>query len=326
MKGDVNMHTLKLISELIGVSGYEEAVRNNLRNYITNNNSQVQIETDKIGNLIIHKKGEVSNIRIMIIAHMDEVGFQVMNVDETGKAKVKTLGNIKTWNSINQRVSTCDGKKKGIVYCEDPEEIKAHDFEKLVVIPTVGEFNIGDVLCFETELIETETQYIGKALDNRASCYVLCRIIENELVCKNDIDFVFSVQEEIGMRGARVAMSEFMPDIIVDLDVSPVGEHNSLKIGEGIGIKLSDSIGVSSTNLVQQIEKIAQSQQIKYQYEVSDCGTSELIITNEKEAGAERIGLSIPCQNMHSPLTVINKHDLDMCKLLVEAITRFGIT
>ena len=78
------MHTLKLISELIGVSGYEEAVRNNLRNYITNNNSQVQIETDKIGNLIIHKKGEVSNIRIMIIAHMDEVGFQVMNVDETG--------------------------------------------------------------------------------------------------------------------------------------------------------------------------------------------------------------------------------------------------
>lgn len=85
------MHTLKLISELIGVSGYEEAVRNNLRNYITNNNSQVQIETDKIGNLIIHKKGEVSNIRIMIIAHMDEVGFQVMNVDETGKAKVKTL-------------------------------------------------------------------------------------------------------------------------------------------------------------------------------------------------------------------------------------------
>lgn len=132
------MHTLKLISELIGVSGYEEAVRNNLRNYITNNNSQVQIETDKIGNLIIHKKGEVSNIRIMIIAHMDEVGFQVMNVDETGKAKVKTLGNIKTWNSINQRVSTCDGKKKGIVYCEDPEEIKAHDFEKLVVIPTVG--------------------------------------------------------------------------------------------------------------------------------------------------------------------------------------------
>lgn len=319
------MHALKLLSELIGVSGYEENVRKNIKDYIISDDSEVQIETDKIGNLIIHKNGEISNVRIMIIAHMDEVGFQVMNVDETGKAKVKTLGNIKTWSSINQRVLTCDGKKKGIVYCEDPEKIKSHDFEKLVIIPTLGNFNIGDVLCFESELIETETQYIGKALDNRASCFVLYKIIGSGLSCKNDIDFVFSVQEEIGMRGARVAMSELMPDIIIDLDVSPVGEYNSLKIGEGVGIKLSDSIGVSSNNLVKQIEKIAQSKQIKYQYEVSDCGTSELIITNEKEAGAERIGLSIPCENMHSPLTVINKQDLYMCKLLVEEIIRFGI-
>ena len=318
------MHLLKLMSELVSVSGYEETIRNHIKYCVKKNSPQIQI--DRIGNLIIYKKGEISNPRIMIIAHMDEVGFQVMNVDNAGNAKVKTLGNIKTWNSINQRVSTCDGQKRGIVYCEDPDGIKAHDFEKISIIPLIGKFKIGDVLCFESELIETETQYIGKALDNRASCYVLCSIIGSESVCKNDIDFVFSVQEEIGMRGARVAMSELIPDIIIDLDVSPVGEHNSLKIGEGIGIKLSDSIGVSSNNLVKRVEKIAQSQQIKYQYEVSDCGTSELIITNEKEAGAERIGLSIPCQNIHSPLTVINKHDLNMCKLLVEAIIRFGIT
>lgn len=82
---------------------------------------------------------------------------------------------------------------------------------------------------------------------------------------------------------------------------------------------------MSSPNLVKKIEKIAQSQQIKYQYEVSDCGTSVLIIKNEKDVGAERIGLSIPCQNIHSTLTVINKHDLNACKLLVDAIIRFGI-
>ena len=136
---------------------------------------------------------------------------------------------------------------------------------------------------------------------------------------------MFSVQEEIGMRGARVAVSEFMPDIIIDVDVSPVGLYNSLKLGEGVGIKISDSIGVSSTKLVKQVEKIAQIQQIKYQYEVSDCGTSELIITNEKDAGAERIGLSIPCQNMHSPLTIINKYDLNTCKLLIDSIVQWGL-
>lgn len=317
------MHLLKLMSELVSVSGYEETIRNHIKHCVKKNSPQIQI--DRIGNLIIYKKGEISNPRIMIIAHMDEVGFQVMNVDNAGNAKVKTLGNIKTWNSINQRVSTCDGQKRGIVYCEDPDGIKAHDFEKISIIPLIGKFKIGDVLCFESELIETETQYIGKALDNRASCQVLCEILNDKITYKNDTYFVFSVQEEIGMRGARVAVSEFMPDIIIDVDVSPVGIYNSLKLGDGVGIKISDSIGVSSTKLVKQVEKIAQIQQIKYQYEVSDCGTSELIITNEKEAGAERIGLSIPCQNMHSPLTIINKYDLNTCKLLIDSIVQFGM-
>lgn len=319
------MCTLKLLSELKSVSGYEETIRNCIECDIKKSNFQLLMETDRIGNLIVHKKGELSNRKVMIIAHMDEVGFQVMNVDDAGNAKVKTLGNIKTWNSINQKISTCDGQKKGIVYCEDPEGIKAHEFEKIVVIPTRGKFKIGDVLCFETELIETETQYIGKALDNRVSCYVLCKTLENDSMSKNDIDFVFSAQEEIGMRGARVAISEFAPDIIIDLDVSPIGVYNSLKMGEGIGIKLSDSIGVSSTKLVKQIEKMAQLQHIKYQYEVSDCGTSEIIMTNEKDAGAERIGLSIPCQNMHGPMTMVNKRDLESCQQLVDAIIQIGV-
>lgn len=318
------MHDLKIMSELIGVSGYEKIIRNHIKHYVKDN-PQVQIEIDRIGNVVVYKKGKISNPRIMIIAHMDEVGFQVMNVDNAGNAKVKTLGNIKTWNSINQRVSTCDGQKKGIVYCEDPDGIKAYDFEKIIIIPLLGKFKIGDVLCFESELIETETQYIGKALDNRVSCQILCEILNDKITSKNDIYFVFSVQEETGMRGARVAISEFAPDIIIDVDVSPVGIYNSLKLGEGVGIKLSDSIGVSSTNVVKQVEKIAQMQQIMYQYEVSDCGTSELIITNEKDAGAERIGLSIPCQNMHSPLTVINKYDLNTCKLLIASIVQFGM-
>lgn len=96
------MHLLKLMSELVSVSGYEETIRNYIKHCVKKNSPQIQI--DRIGNLIIYKKGEIPNPRIMIIAHMDEVGFQVMNVDNVGNAKVKTLGNIKTWNSINQRV------------------------------------------------------------------------------------------------------------------------------------------------------------------------------------------------------------------------------
>ena len=318
------MRTLKSMTEQIGVSGYEDTVRDYIKRSLGKNVLDC-VKVDNIGNLIIHKDSEIQTPSIMIIAHMDEVGFQVINVNEDGSASVKTLGNLKTWNTINQRVSTEDGMKKGVVYCADPEGIKAHDYGKIVIIPTAGKFETGDVFGFDTDLIESDKEYIGKALDNRVSCFILSEIIEMSIPCSNPVDFVFSVQEEIGMRGARVAVSELAPDIVIDLDVSPVGENNSLKMGNGIGIKLSDSVGVSSRNLVNQVEKIAVDANIKYQREVSDCGTSELIITNEKDAGAERIGISIPCLNMHSSLTRVNKEDLEMGLRLVKEILKSGL-
>lgn len=318
------MRTLKSLSEQIGVSGYEDTVRDYIKRSLEKNALEF-VKVDNIGNLIIHKDSEIQSPSIMIIAHMDEVGFQVINVNEDGSASVKALGNLKTWNTINQRVSTEDGLKKGIVYCADSEGIKAHDYGKILIIPTAGKFETGDVLGFDTDLIESDKEYIGKALDNRVSCFILSEIIKMSVPCNNPVDFVFSVQEEIGMRGARVAVTELAPDIIIDLDVSPVGENNSLKMGNGIGIKLSDSIGVSSRRLVKQVEKIAVDANIKYQREVSDCGTSELIITNEKDAGAERIGISIPCLNMHSSLTRVNKEDFEMGLCLVKEILKSGL-
>lgn len=127
-----------------------------------------------------------------------------------------------------------------------------------------------------------------------------------------DVYFVFSVQEEIGMRGSRVAITTLEPDIIIDLDVSPVGKLNSLEMGAGVGIKISDSIAVSDQDLVEQCEKLARENDVVYQREVSDCGTTELIITNEKDNGAKRIGFSIPCLNMHTSKTIVNKKDVEM--------------
>ena len=128
------------------------------------------------------------------------------------------------------------------------------------------------------------------------------------------------------MRGARVAITSLMPDIIIDVDVSPVGERNSLKLGDGVGIKMSDSVGISSEELVEQVERYTIVNEIKHQREVSDCGTAELIITNEKDAGSKRIGISIPCRNMHSPATVVDKRDVLACKQLLEVIMTNGLS
>ncbi len=146
----------------------------------------------------------------------------------------------------------------------------------------------------------------------------MLKVIQSENKYINDVYFVFSVQEEIGMRGSRVAITTLEPDIIIDLDVSPVGKMNSLKMGEGAGIKISDSISVSDQNLIRQCEKAAIENQLLYQREVSDCGTTELIITNEKDNGARCMGLSVPCQNMHSSKTIVFRKDIDMSARLLE--------
>ena len=321
------MQTLKMLSEIIGVSGYEESVSAKIEELLSKSEGKdILLKKDRMGNLICHKTGKDLLPKIMIIAHMDEVGFQVMNTDEFGNATLKTLGNIKTWNTLNQCLSTSDGKKKGIVICDDPDGIKPYEFEKLSLLPTKGTFQIGDVLGFDSHFIETDTQLIGKAIDNRISCYLLYELLAEGMNNKNSIDFVFTVQEEIGMRGSRVALTELMPDIIIDLDTSPVGERNSLKMGHGVGIKLSDSVGVSNSKLVSQLEMLAISKKIPFQREVSDCGTSELIITNERDTGAGRVGISIPCQNMHTSMTITSKTDLESCKLLVRTLLETGFS
>ena len=312
------MQTLKMLSEIIGVSGYEESVSAIIEELLSKK-GDISIKKDRMGNLICNKPGDNSLPKIMIIAHMDEVGFQVMEVDESGNATLKTLGNIKTWNVLNQCLSTSDEKKTGIVICDEPEGIKPYEFEKIRLLPTKGNLQIGDVFGFKSHFIETEKQFVGKAIDNRLSCYLLYDFLSSGINNKASIDFVFTVQEEIGMRGARVAITELMPDIIIDLDTSPVGERNSLKLGQGVGIKLSDSIGVSDQTLVSLLEKIAIEKNIPFQREVSDCGTSELIITNEHDTGARRVGISIPCQNIHTAMTIANKSDFASCKLLVRS-------
>ena len=117
-----------------------------------------------------------------------------------------------------------------------------------------------------------------------------------------------------------MAITSLNPDVIIDIDVSPVGEMNSLEIGKGIGIKISDSVGVADSALVKLCEEVACEASIPYQLEVSDCGTTELIITNEKDNGARRMGISIPCQNIHTAHTLASKEDIENCIKLLKNV------
>ena len=302
----------------LGVSGYEKNTTNIILqalDEVSNNTSYV----DKVGNVVYKKEGTVGNQRIMICAHIDEVGFQVVRKINERKYRIKALGNIKTWNAFQQRVVSHNSI--GIINAFDESNLKAHNFENLFIeVISDSIVNVGDVFTFDSSFYESKKYYIGKALDNRLACEILLDEIKANTTSKDDIYFVFTIQEEIGMRGIRYAKSLIKPDICIIIDTSPESDMSSLVIGKGVGIKISDSVFVSSPDLVDWMRKISDKNNILYQMEVSDCGTNELIISNEHDSGYKELGISIPCQYPHAANTVVAKNDIQECKKLLSRI------
>lgn len=309
----------KELCDICGVSGYESGVAQAI--YETLKITKYDdIKIDDVGNVILLKKGLDGKKKIMISAHMDEVGFQVINKISDFKYRIKPLGSIKTWNAFQQRVES--NKNTGVIRAFDEENLRAHNYENLYLEVLGGEAaETGEVFCFERNFRETKNDYCGKALDNRLACFLLMEAIQRDISTESDVYYVFTTQEEIGMRGGRVAKTTIAPDCIINVDVSAECNMNSVQIARGVGIKVSDSICVSSTELVEWLKDIAVDNDITFQLEVSDCGTSELIITNEADHGVKEVGICIPCKYIHSSNIVVKKSDLFECeKLLMEAI------
>lgn len=316
----VNYDLIKKYCDEFGVSGSEENIRKCIEDEIKHNFSGV-INEDNVGNLICKKGGYDTRKKIMVSAHMDEVGFQVMD-DANGRMRVKPLGNIKSYNAVNQRVKAENGSL-GVIVNDGVFDSSSSFYTTLKIVPIKGKIRIGDSLTFDSNVVCGDDYIVGKAVDNRISCELVTEILLEDKQYKNDIYFVFSTQEEIDMRGARVAMTSISPDIIIDVDASPIGERNNLILGSGAGIKISDSVGISDKHLVKCCQKIAEENKIMIQYEISDCGTTQLIITNEKDNGAKRIGISIPCSNMHTSSTLVKKIDVLYCKELLDTFLDF---
>ena len=299
----------------IGVSGYEDTVVHLLQQEICKI-APNEVYIDKVGNLICKRFGKTGDKRIMICAHIDEVGFQIIKPIGGGKYRFKPMGNIKTRNAHQQRVIS--NNSTGIISAFDENRLEPHDYENLFIeILSDKEPSIGDVFTFDSKLVENEHFYAGKALDNRIACSLLFNMIASDIKTKADVYFVFTVQEEIGMRGIRYAKSIIKPDICINLDTSPENPMNSLVVDNGVGIKVSDSMYVSSQRSVEWLTKLAEEKKICFQLEVSDCGTSELIISNEHDSGYEQIGLSLPCKHPHTANTIVSKHDINECKKLL---------
>ncbi|MCS7197841.1 MAG: M42 family metallopeptidase [Candidatus Bipolaricaulota bacterium] len=324
------MELLKRLCEAHGVPGREEAVRA----LVLSELEQLcdEIRTDALGNVIAFKRGSGHGPKVMLAAHMDEIGFLVSHVDEkSGFVRIDPVGGFDPRVLMAQRVvvHTESGDLLGIIGSKPPhilseeERKKPVEFKDLFIdlgLPAdevKKRVRIGDFVTLQQDFAEIGHLVSCKALDDRVGVYVMIEAVRRAKKHVCDIYAVATTQEEVGVRGARVSSFNIAPDIGVALDVTVasdvpgVGEHEHVtKLGAGVAIKIKDSLSISNPKLVRAMRQIAEHKNIKYQMEILPRGGTDAGAIQLTREGVATITLSIPTRYLHSVVEAAHKDDI----------------
>jgi len=326
------MELLKKLTQAWGVSGRESAVREIIKQEIAP--FADELFTDALGNLIALKKGNGKGKKIMLSAHMDEIGLQVKKIENDGCLRVAKVGWIWTAALYNDKVVFQNGTV-GVVGCVCPIEEAKNDVGKLYIDIgcTTKEdaekvVKLGDYCGFIGAFHELQNgRLCAKSFDDRAGCWLLIQALrKNKGEGINDIYYVFSVQEEVGCRGAQTAAEALAPDIGLSIDVSP--DHfypsdleGSNAVGNGVGVKLGDPSAMMDEQLIDMMIKCCEDNGIKYQRDVMDRGGTDSSSINRSGSGVKVAGISIIDRYAHSQSSVVSWEDLQAAVELIDKYT-----
>lgn len=324
-----NTELMKKLSDCFSPSGREKNVRELIKAEIKDYVDELRV--DALGNLIARKKG--TGKKILFSAHMDQIGLIITHIDEKGFLRFSNVGGIHPKELLGLRMVFENGFE-GVICCEKLEGDEKLNMSKLFldVASTNPEFvkknfQIGDMCVFKSEYYETEDCIICKAADDRIGCYIQIEAIKNQPSTENDIYYVFSVQEEVGCRGARTAGYGVNPDIAIALDVTATGDSldgikMDVKLGGGAAIKLMDKSLITHPEIKNMLTNLSIKNNIKYQYEVLEFGGTDAGAMHTVMAGIPSGVISIPTRNIHTSGEIINKDDVMECMKLVMAVTK----
>lgn len=340
----INVNLLKEVCEVSGAPGFEEPIRQVVLREI-----QELVDTfsvDNLGNVIAIKYGKNNphERKIMVAAHMDEIGFIVTHIDDKGFLRFHTLGGFDPKTLTSQRV-IIHGKKDIVgvmgakpIHVMSPEErnlpAKMGDYYIDLGMPKseVEKYiSIGDSITRDRDLIEMGDCVNCKSIDNRVSVFILIETLK-KLKNKNipyDFYATFTVQEEVGLRGAHVAAHQINPDFGIGLDttiaydVPTASPHEKVtSLGDGTAIKIMDASTICDTRMVRFMKELAEQNEIKWQPEILTAGgTDTASLQRMGENGSITGAISIPTRHIHQVIEMAHKEDINnSIKLLTKLI------
>jgi len=337
---------LRKLSEACGISGFEDDVREILKEELDGHVDQMQ--TDIMGNLITTHKGKEGKPSVMLASHMDEVGLMVSFIDDDGFLRFVKIGGINDQMLLNQKVyiQTEKGEVPGIIGSKPPHITSASEAKKVVAYKDmfidIGAkddkqakelVSVGDPIVFHTEFEECLNDLVmGKALDNRVGCAVMVEVMK-QTDCDATVYGVGTVQEEVGLKGAKTSAFKLNPDMAIALDVTIAGDHPgvkaeqaSVKAGDGPVISFADASGrglITHPMMKKLLVEAAEAAGIDYQVEVGDGGTTDASAIHLTRSGIATATLSSGSRYIHTPISVVNVKDVeDTVKLILEFLKR----
>ncbi|MBS4208814.1 M42 family metallopeptidase [Bacillus sp. FJAT-50079] len=347
-KLDETLTMLKELTDAKGIPGNEREPREVMKKYITPYADKM--ETDGLGSLIAVKKGEENGPKIMIAGHLDEVGFMITQIDEKGFLRFQTVGGWWSQVMLAQRVTivTSKGEITGIIGSKPPHILPPEARKKPVDIKDMfidigassrdeaREWGVapGDMVVphFDFTVMNNEKLLLAKAWDNRIGCAIAIDVLKN-LQGENHPNVVYgvgTVQEEVGLRGAKTAANKVQPDISIAVDVGIAGDTPGVsekeaqgKMGDGPQIILYDASMVSHKGLRDLVVSVAEELNIPHQFDALPGGGTDAGSTHVAGEGAPSLAITIATRYIHTHGGILHRDDYENAvKLITEVVKR----
>lgn len=331
---------LQQLTEASGVAGDEKEVRLLIRDLIEAHVDEWQVDT--MGNLLAVKRGSgESEMRVLVDAHMDEVGLIVTEIDSDGTLKFLPVGGISPRTLLGKVVKVGRKGLTGVIGARPIHLLKTSQRDSIVKTESMRidigakkkddaakKVKVGDRATFTTRYEENGATAMGKAFDDRAGCAVLIELLQGEPY-PFDLHAAFTVQEEVGLRGAAVAAYATKPDVALVLECTPAYDlpnerdvSPNVMLGQGPAVYVMDRVTIQDPRLVRHIMRTAEKNEIPFQIRQPGGGGTNTAVIQRATTGIPAATIATPARYVHAPAGMINLDDFNNVIRLADATLR----